>query len=88
MLLSPARITADWLGASARRTTSLAPGYGGPYMTTLRSGHVSRAMLRGTAVTIVQAVDSNFYEARRFSEWKHQHRILRSLNCPGSSLTG
>ena len=88
MLFSPARITAGWLGASARRTTSFAPGYGGPYMTTLRSGHVSRAMLRGTAVTIVQAADSNFCEARRFSEWKHQHRILRSLNCPGSSLTG
>jgi hypothetical protein len=79
MLYCRARITAGWLGASARRTTSLAPGYGSPHMTTLRSGHVSRAMLRGTAVTIVQAADSNFCEARRFSEWKHQHRILRSL---------
>jgi hypothetical protein len=79
MLYSPARITTGWLGASARRTTSLAPGYGSPRMPTLRSGHVSRATLRGMAVTIVQAADSNFCEARRFSKWKHQHRILRSL---------
>ena len=68
MLYSAARITTDWLGASARRTTSLAPGRGSPHRTTLRSGHVSRAMLRGTALTIVQAVDRNFCEARRFSE--------------------
>jgi hypothetical protein len=68
MLYSAARITTGWLGARAGRTTTLTPGYGSPHITTLLSGHVSRATLRGMAVTIVQAADSNFCEARQFSE--------------------
>ena len=66
MLYNAARITAGWLGASARRTTSLAPGCSSPHRATPRSGYLSRAMLRRTALTNVQAADSS--EARRFFE--------------------
>jgi hypothetical protein len=53
----------------------LTPRYGRLDITPLRSSHIFRAMPHGMALDIFQAADSNFYEARRFSEWKHQHRI-------------
>jgi hypothetical protein len=38
-------------------------------------------------LNIFQAADSNFYAARRFSEWKHQYRILRSQqNCHAGAV--